>query len=465
VFVCLVASLGLHAGASDPRLAGSYRQDRAGWVYVRLIGGPEQVGFQHGYWLTPEIEALLKVDRTYALHDAKFKDPKAYVNQREEAMQLFWPKIPQEYKEELRGIAAGVQARGSDLKLADIVYNAMSIDYAYYRSAHQAQVEKLKKMAAKTAGAGAHCSAFVATGSATKDGQIVMGHNCWTGYADGEHNNTILDITPRHGKRILMDSSPGRIDSGDDFAVNSAGLMLTETTISGFVGFDAKGVPEAVRMREAMQYSDSLSDVERWFTEKNNGAYANMWLIGDAKTNEIASLELGLKNVVFHRSSDGAITSCNCPMDDKLTSEECAKDVKKGSNDCSDRQARWAQLMVRDKGKIDAELGKQYLGDHHNAVLGTDGPGMSNLCGHGEVESRKDHCDGHPFSPMGAVQGKVVTSKLARQMSFWARMGHPCGEPFLAGPFLKAHPEYAWEKEILGDMPTQPWVRFSSATR
>lgn len=447
----------------DPRLEGSYRKDKAGWVYVHLAGSPEHVGFQHGYWLKPEIEAILKVDRVYAFHGAGFSDPKAYTNQRFEAMQLFWPNIPDEYRRELRGITEGVRARGSDLTLADIVYNAMGIDYSYYRDAHKALVAKSKKPIAKPAGAADHCSAFIATGSATKDGQIVMAHNCWTGYPDGARNNIVLDITPSKGKHILMDSTAGHIDSGDDFAVNSAGLMLTETTIGDFVGFDAKGVPEPVRMRQAMQYSDTLSEVEKWFTEKNNGAYANMWLIGDSKTNEIASLELGLKNVIFHRTSDGAITSCNCPMDDKLTAEECIQDAKKSSNMSSDRQPRWAQLMARDRGKIDAELGKQYLGDHHDAVLGKDGPGLSVLCGHGEVESRKNHSPGKiVYSPMGAVQGKVVTSALAKNMSFWARMGHPCGEPFYAAPFLKEHPAFAWEKSILVDMPTQPWALFTA---
>lgn len=461
MFSCLVAAMVIFP-ARDARLAGSYRQDRAGWIYVRLVGSPRQIGFQHGYWLKPEIEAMLKVDRVYVAHDTHYKEPKAYVHERAEAVQLLWPKVPNEYKEEIAGIAEGVRARGSNLTLADVVYNALGTDYGYYRANHAAELAK-KKGTAKPKGAPDHCSAFIATGTATKDGQIVMGHNCWSGYADGEHNNVILDISPRRGKHILMDSFPGHIDSGDDFAVNSSGMMLTETTIDSYLGFDPKGVPEAVRMREAIQYSDSLSDVERWFTEKNNGAYANMWLIGDAKTNEVASLELGLKNVIFHRTTDGAITSCNCPIDAKLTAEECTKDAKIGSNMSSDRQARWAQLVARDKGKIDAELGKQYLGDHHNAVLGKDGPSLSDLCGHGEVEARTDHCDGPAFSPLGAVQGKVITSKLAKEMSFWARMGHPCGEPFFAAPFLKAHPEFGWQKPILGDMPSQPWVLFKAA--
>jgi len=461
MFACFVAALVIGGRSHDARLAGSFRENRAGWIYVRLAGSPQEIGFQHGYWLKSEIEALVKVAHVYEEHDAKGKGEANYAAHRADSMSLFWPKIPREYQQELRGIAEGVEARGSRLTLADIVSNAMGEDYSYVQDYRKNQQAKAKKAAAPKGG-GDHCSAFIATGSATKDGKIVMGHNCWSGYADGEHNNIILDIAPRHGKRILMDSFPGHIDSGDDFAVNSAGIMLTETTIGSYVGFDSRGVPEPVRMREAMQYSDSLSDVERWFTRENNGAYANMWLMGDTKTNEVASLELGLKNVIFHRTSDGAITSCNCPIDPKLTAEECLKDSKVGSNQSSDRQVRWAQLMKRDHGKIDAGLAKQYLGDHHNAVLGTDGPGKSNLCGHGDAESRLDHSDGEAFHPDGAVQGKVMTSALANKMSFWARMGHPCGQPFFAAPYLKAHPEFAYLKPVLGDMPTRPWVLFTA---
>ena len=330
----------LHA-PSDPRLAGSYREDKAGWAYVRLVGDPEHVGFQQGYWLEPDIEAMVQVAKVYEAHGAGAGKPSPFEKDRAEAMSLLWPKVPAEYQQELRGIADGVKARGSRLGLPDIVFNAFGTDYQYFSDWQKAKM----KMAA---GAPGHCSAFVATGSATKDGKIVMGHECWSDYTSGEHNNIILDISPSHGYHILMDSFPGHIDSGDDFAINSAGIMLTETTIDSFVGFDPKGIPEAVRMREAMQYGASLSDVERWFTDGNNGAYANMWLIGDTKTNEVGSLELGLKNIVFHRASDGAITSCNCQIDSMLTAQECTEDAKKGSNMSSDRQIRWAELMDRE---------------------------------------------------------------------------------------------------------------------
>ena len=51
-----------------------------------------------------------------------------------------------------------------------------------------------------------------------------------------------------------MDGFPGFIHSGDDFGINSAGLAITETTISGFSGYDPSGIPEFVRARKGMQY-------------------------------------------------------------------------------------------------------------------------------------------------------------------------------------------------------------------
>ena len=73
-----------------------------------------------------------------------------------------------------------------------------------------------------------------------------MAHNNWTSYVDGERWRIVFDIVPQQGNRILMDGFPGVIVSDDDFAINSAGLMVTETTISDFHGWDPTGKPEFV---------------------------------------------------------------------------------------------------------------------------------------------------------------------------------------------------------------------------
>ena len=92
-----------------------------------------------------------------------------------------------------------------------------------------------------------------------------------------------------------MDGFPGVIASDDDFGINGDGLMITETTITQFEGWDPEGTPEFVRARKAMQYASSIDDYVRIMLEGNNGGYANDWLLGDRKTGEIAQFELGLK--------------------------------------------------------------------------------------------------------------------------------------------------------------------------
>ena len=76
-----------------------------------------------------------------------------------------------------------------------------------------------------------HCSAFAATGKATRDGRMVIGHITWWPLTLAEQTNVMLDIKPTTGHRMLMQSYPGGIESGTDWYQNDAGIVLTETTI------------------------------------------------------------------------------------------------------------------------------------------------------------------------------------------------------------------------------------------
>jgi hypothetical protein len=58
-----------------------------------------------------------------------------------------------------------------------------------------------------------------------------------------------------------------------------------------------------------------------------------------------------------------------------------------------------------------------------------------------------------------------MDAAMAKAMSFYAHMGHPCGRDFLAAPFLKAHPEFAWEAPLLRDMKAGPWTLFKVGQR
>lgn len=441
--------------AADARLNGSARHEEGGWIYLHIEGPPAQLGFQHGYLLAPEIDDAFRAIRLDNTH----RTGRNWDFFRATARDVLWPGIDAEYREELTGIADGARANGIALDVWDIVaMNAFEEVPDYYVPWLNAQQKVANAPHLVSPG---NCSAFVATGSYTKDGKIVIAHNNWTGYWAGQRWRIIFDIVPAQGHRMLVDGFPGVITSDDDFGVNDAGIMTTETTITQFNGYDPKGKPEFVRSRKALQYAASIDEYVSLMLEGNNGGYANDWLLGDRKTGEIAQLELGLKNHKLWRTRDGYFVGSNFASDPKLIQEETNFDPKNPASSPNARRARWEQLMKQNKGKIDVALAEKFLGDHYDVVLQREEADERTLCGHTDTSLRGvPEWEWHANYPGGAVQGKAMDSAMAAAMSFRARIGHPCGQDFIAKPFHEKNPQYAWQAPILGDMKAGPWTLF-----
>ena len=87
------------------------------------------------------------------------------------------------------------------------------------------------------------CSTFIATGSATSDGRVVMAHNTHTDFASGQLLNIIMKITPEKGHEFVMQTSPGLIASSSDWFITKAGIVGCESTISSTTYDIVFGVP------------------------------------------------------------------------------------------------------------------------------------------------------------------------------------------------------------------------------
>jgi hypothetical protein len=446
-----------HAASNDPRLKGAYRYEEGGWVYVHVEGDSATLGFQHGFLLAPEIEDAFPAVSTNMMHSSK----RDWAFFRQAAREMLWPKIDEEYQQELQGIAEGLHARtGSKLDVYDIVaFNAFEELSDYYVPWLDKHEKTPNPPNAKSPG---NCSAFVATGSWTKDGKIVIAHNNWTNYMNGERWRIIFDIQPKNGYRILMDGFPGVIASDDDFGINSDGMMVTETTITQFEGWDPNGKAEFVRARKALQYAGSIDEYTKIMLDGNNGGYANDWLLGDRKTNEIAQLELGLKAYKLWRTKDGVLAGSNWARDPKVLKLDAPEfNPSDMSSSPNARRARWDELLNENKGKLDVELAEKMLGDHVDSFQKKEEANERTLCGHVDASPRGVAIwSWGPNYPGGAVQGKATDSAMAEQLRLVARMGHPCGETFHAKPFLAAHPDFAWQEPYLRDMPAGPWTEF-----
>lgn len=420
---CLTTPLWAGDSQPDPRTVQrygpAYRYPQAGWTVLHIEGEPYERGLQHGHLMAREIAAHLKC---FALMQSPQDPTGNWKHTRLLTNSLFLRNYDEEYLKEMKGIAVGASEAGASfdgrpIDLIDIMaLNAwpeiMTLDGALEATPTLLEGQRFPRSTARPAPAERplRCSAFAATGPATADGKIVFGHITMFSLYPSNFYNVWLDIKPARGHRVLMQSYPGGIQSGMDYYLNDAGIMVLETTI-GQTRFNSKGMALASRIRKALQYSESIDEVVEILKKDNNGLYTNEWLLGDTKTNEIAMLELGTEKTKLWRSSknewfggtEGFYWGCNNTKDLDVRLDTRPGVEGQPANMVfhpSDRDKKWLELYDRYKGKIDVEFGK----------LAFSTP---------------------PIVASTSVDAKFTTTDLAREMKTWALFGPPTGHSWL----------------------------------
>jgi hypothetical protein len=300
---------GTLSAEQEALLANGRLHGKEGWRYLHVEGSPRERGFQHGYLLAADIREGVRIQaRVWEYESAMEWD--WLVRQ---SADMFTAKIDSENLAEIDGIAEGMAAAGMPMSRDELIaYNGSTESIGYWWPTVKDSLAPNAPPRRKES-----CSSFIATGSMTADGRIVLGHNTWSTFYYAV-SNVIMDILPEHGHRILMQASAGLIHSGTDFFITDAGLVGSETTIDGFLPFDPGGIPEFSRMRRATQYASSIDEWCAIMQKGNNGGYANAWLLGDIGTNEIAWFELGLKYTGFKKTRDGYFSGSNVAEDPKI---------------------------------------------------------------------------------------------------------------------------------------------------
>jgi hypothetical protein len=435
-------------------LAKAKRTNKEGWIYIHVEGDARHRGFQHGYLLAQEIKEGVRNSRVAWEYESAME----WQWLTDKAAAMFTPKIDQENLAEIDAMAEGLKAANVSLTRNDLIaYNAI-FELSWYWWPNE--MKKIKE--GPTVHVPELCSSFIATGSMTKDGNIVIGHNTMFNY-EGAFPDIIMDMAPDHGNHILWQIFPGWIHSGTDFFMTDSGLVGSETTIGGFEGFDEKGIPEFVRMRRATQDAKSIDEWCAIMKSGNNGGYANSWLLGDINTKEIARLELGLKYVGLEKKKDGFFTGSNVAENQRILRFETntqETDIRASS---IARRVRWKQLMRENSGRIDAKLAKEFEADHYDTYLKKVHPDGRTLCGHFELDSEPaGSWPGVPYGCAGTLDAKVADAAMVREMRLSARWGSACGKSFDATQFLAAHPQFDWMKDILKSRGSFPWVEFKA---
>ncbi len=213
---------------------------------------PYKIGFQNGF--------LTAQSTHYCILDDLGAPGSHFRAKSEKIAKIVWRKVPREYQLEMRGIADGLYAAGytSDTLWDVVAANDWADQDCYAELLPGGSAKSAPSRAAKSGRwARGGCSAFIASGTATSDGKPVMGHCTWEDYEDAFMNNVIFYVHPSRGFDFCYQSTGGEIWSGEDWYENSAGLLLTETTLMDS-SYNPKGTPIFVRARKAAQYDRTV---------------------------------------------------------------------------------------------------------------------------------------------------------------------------------------------------------------
>lgn len=442
------------------KIKNGFSYEKAGWKYISINGGPKERGYAYGYLCAADFKEIQRTLK-FLMMESYGMEWEYFIKAISDDFKEMTFRDFKEFYDEMDGIAAGCNANGCKTTIDEIIAWNFYCSIPYWYST------KSDNRVGKEGGANDRCSAFMAVGDWTADGKIVCAHNSFTDYIDGQFSNVILDLNPEKGHRFIMQTSACWIWSGTDFFVTAKGIIGTETTIGGFFPYEKK-FPIGYRIREAMQYGNTLDEYCEILLRENSGDYANSWLFGDTNTNEILRIELGLKYHNIERTKNGFFIGFNSTYDERIRNLEVIDsgfyDVRRHQGA---RMVRLGELMDEHKGKLNIALAKEIIADHYDVYLLKDNnPCSRTVCSHYDLDPREymsDPSRPKPFAPHGAVDGIVCDTELAKKMAFVGRFGNSCGIPFVKDAFFKKHRQ--WEKfaPYLRDRPSEPWTEFTIA--
>ena len=487
--------------------AGAGAGAGAEWLRITIRGAPYDRGVSHG-------KQVIAADPTrftymFSVFDFQFRqgygrDIDFFYRLCEDFyLGIIKKRFPKIFKE-MEGIAAGAKLRVCQVILINVF---MSLPYFYahllryidtpkYRKKYADVIRDEHAIAADPAALAARarrlnemkdrCSLVMAVGEDwTKDGGIVCGHSSFSNFLDAQFCNVLLRIEPEAGDGVpmVMQSMPGGVYSMTDFFVTGAGIIGSETTISGFNAFALRD-PICCRIRECMQYGRTLEEYAERLQKRNSGDYACSWMFGDVGAPRIMRVELGLNYVNVETTKNGVFLGFNSTYDERIRNIECSASLSDKANHATgagaidggggggsgfrdvsssigNRRVQLEKLTEKYRGRIDTDVMKRILADHYDNHLGKTAANSRTVCKHGYGSGAGVDGGGGggvPFKPVGAYDTKVADSASIRRMSFLAHWGPPCGMPFSVREHMKKHPEWKDWAEHLADFPRRGWV-------
>ncbi|MDP3182209.1 MAG: C45 family peptidase [Desulfobaccales bacterium] len=248
---------------------------------IELWGSPEERGRQHGQALGAEIRRMRRALLTYLARVSLYGGALPLYALLLCLVRRFWPYLPERLKQEMRGVAAGAQVGLGTVLLINVVDD----------------------LANNTP----RCSALAAGKGYTADGAYVMGRNLdYPLFTEiMVRLQTLFVMEPERGQALASLAWPGYM--GVCTGINKAGVALAQLSAMSRER-TLKGVPAALRFREALEEEGTVRGVAARILETPGTIGNNLMLCGPK---EAAVLELAARRGVVRQPEGGLLTATN----------------------------------------------------------------------------------------------------------------------------------------------------------
>jgi len=318
-----------------------YLEDVNGALVLHVKGSPYEMGYQNGFLLKDSVQAVIQ-SRIQRMIDMGYSYE--YLVSCAQAME---PHIPQEYIEEMQGLADGASMNYTDVLLGQTIS-----DITYYGPGWTG------------------CSGFVVFGNATMDGHLYHGRSVDFSLPPDEPVGLITVYEPENGNVFVNVGFFGII--GISTGINKEGITVTYK-LSSSTDKTLDGMPILFMLKKVLQYSNNLTEAIDIICQTDRTTGWNV-LLGDGKNLNACAVEISdnhckvfwagdpAENREPHYSIPNAVRRTNHYVDPELAATQRSPyDPRVGWNWSWNRYEKLSQLIEDNYGNIDAEMSIEFL--------------------------------------------------------------------------------------------------------
>ncbi|MBN1698256.1 MAG: hypothetical protein JW881_12140 [Spirochaetales bacterium] len=267
-----------------PDKKGYLAVNAAGKKFLHIEGTGYQMGYQHGYLLARNVSRLASDDFIITIL-ANYMDMTAseftskvgaavtrlVCNAFRTTSGIFEDNIPEEFRDEMRGIYDGVTAKGYAVEYDNIL--VVNIAFDILLGVAYPIVSPV--LGIKNNFAPHMCDGFIVYGNGTTDKRTLMGRNFMFTDAYLHEEMLFVEYCPRNGYRFVSPTLPGWVGLVAGMNANGIGIGCD---MAPAVAANVTNVGMGVLManRRALQYSRKLSEGVDYITNADLGI---SWII------------------------------------------------------------------------------------------------------------------------------------------------------------------------------------------